>query len=107
MESHLENRKQKRVDEDIEKNMSPDVVILSNHGNYMGKEGVKESSKVLQNLLGKGEYTYKEVQVEKDFAFLEWSGESKDKIIEDGADSFYIKDGKIVFQSVHYTVKPK
>lgn len=40
-----------------------------------------------------------------DYAFLEWRGQSADIHVEDGADSFVIRDGRIVMQSIHYMVR--
>jgi hypothetical protein len=38
--------------------------------------------------------------------FLEWTARSDEAKIEDGADSFCIRDGRIVAQTIHYTVQP-
>lgn len=38
------------------------------------------------------------------FAFLEWTATETGAKVEDGADSFVIEDGKIVAQTIHYTV---
>jgi hypothetical protein len=39
------------------------------------------------------------------YAFLEWRGDAERVTVEDGADSFVIHDGRIVMQSIHYTVR--
>lgn len=39
-----------------------------------------------------------------EMAFLEWTAASKKAIVEDGADSYLIRDGRIVAQTIHYTI---
>ncbi len=39
-------------------------------------------------------------------AFLEWTPRSDSAKLEDGADFFCIRDGRIVAQTIHYTVEP-
>jgi hypothetical protein len=51
------------------------------------------------------EYTYK--AVEGRMAFLEWAYEDADVRVRDGADSYLIEEGKIVAQTIHYTVEQK
>lgn len=106
--AHLSNRLEGKVEKDIEENFSNDIVILSRYGVFNGHEGVRKSSSKLTNQLGDDAvFKYTKKITEGDFAFLEWTGESDKKEVKDGADSFYIKDGKIVFQSIHYTVSDK
>jgi hypothetical protein len=40
-------------------------------------------------------------------AFLAWTAEVEHARVRDGADSFIIKDGWIVAQTIHYTVEAK
>ena len=40
-------------------------------------------------------------------AFLEWAYEDSTTRVRDGADSYLIEDGKIVAQTIHYTVEQK
>jgi hypothetical protein len=51
------------------------------------------------------QYTY--VAVEGRMAFLEWAYEDAQVRVTDGADSYLIEDGKIVAQTIHYTVEQK
>jgi hypothetical protein len=41
------------------------------------------------------------------FALLEWTGTSRIPSVTDGVDSFVIEHGKIVAQTIHYTVISK
>ena len=51
------------------------------------------------------EYTYR--AVEGRMAFLEWAYEDDKVRVRDGVDSYLIEDGKIVVQTIHYTVEQK
>jgi hypothetical protein len=51
------------------------------------------------------QYTY--TSVEGRMAFLEWAYEDATARVRDGADSYLIEDGKIVAQTIHYTVEQK
>jgi len=51
------------------------------------------------------EYTYR--AVEGRIAFLEWAYEDENVRVRDGADSYLIENGKIVAQTIHYTVEKK
>ena len=51
------------------------------------------------------EYTYR--AVEGRIAFLEWAYEDENVRVRDGADSYLIENGKIVAQTIHYTVEQK
>jgi hypothetical protein len=37
-------------------------------------------------------------------AFIEWMVDAGEVRVDDGADSFLIEEGKIVHQTIHYTV---
>ncbi len=51
------------------------------------------------------EYTYR--VVEGRMGFLEWAYEDANVRVRDGADSYLIEEGKIVTQTIHYTVEQK
>jgi hypothetical protein len=59
----------------------------------------------LEEDLPGGDFEYLTRLTTGDYAFLEWRGQSKDIHVEDGADSFVIRDGRIVMQSIHYTLR--
>jgi hypothetical protein len=44
--------------------------------------------------------------IEGEFAVLEWRAKNHSVEVKEPADSFVIRDGKIVFQSIHYKVHP-
>jgi hypothetical protein len=96
------------VREDLERNVSKDIVILINRGTFHGYEGVLELARLLGDELPEHrafQYTY--IAAEGRMAFLEWAYEDATTRVRDGADSYLIEDGKIVAQTIHYTVEPK
>ncbi len=96
------------VEEDIRRNISGDIVILINRGTFRGHEGVRRLAQMLGEELPEQrsfEYTYR--AVEGRMAFLEWAYEDDNVRVRDGADSYLIENGKIVAQTIHYTVEQK
>ncbi len=96
------------LEEDIRRNVSEDIVILINRGVFRGYEGVRQLAGMLGEELPEHhsfEYTY--VVVEGRMGFLEWAYEDSSVRVRDGADSYLIEDGKIVAQTIHYTVEQK
>jgi SnoaL-like protein len=96
------------VEEDMRRNVAEDIVILTNRGTFHGHEGVMQLAVMLAEELPEHEsfqYTY--TSVEGRMAFLEWAYEDATTRVRDGADSYLIEDGKIVAQTIHYTVEQK
>lgn len=107
IESHLNKRIKGDLEADIKENFSTEIVILSSYGIFNGHEGIRASSAKLKQLIGDSVFEYRRVLIEKNYALLEWQAEAEDKEVRDGVDSFTIKDDKIVFQAIHYTVQEK
>lgn len=103
---HLRLAGEHRFDEDIERNVSPDCVVLERRGVFHGREGARELARLLAEELHDAPYVYVNRLVEGRFAFLEWTAEEASARVRDGADSFVIEDGWIVAQTIHYTVEP-
>ena len=99
---------QRIVEEDIRRNVSEEIVILINRGTFRGHEGVRRLAQMLGEELPEHrafEYTYR--AVEGRMAFLEWAYEDDQARVRDGADSYLIEGGKIIAQTIHYTVEQK
>jgi hypothetical protein len=99
---------QRIVEEDMRRNVSEEIVILINRGTFRSHEGVRSLAYMLGEELPEQrsfEYTYR--AVEGRMAFLEWAYEDEDVRVRDGADSYLIENGKIVAQTIHYTVEQK
>lgn len=106
-EDHLRLRKSTSTEEDIERNYAPDVVILASSGTHRGHDGVRETASILKDALPGGTYEYTKTLVDGEFAYLEWTGRSEESVIDDGADSFVIRGGQIVAQTMHYKVRSR
>ena len=103
-EDHLQKRLDGDVEGDIKENFAEDVVLLTGTGILEGHDGVRQSAKEMSKYLGDATFQYNHKFVKGDYAFLEWTAEADGKKVCDGADSFVVKNGKVVFQSIHYQV---
>ncbi len=104
LSDHLALRKHKALEEDIERNYAAEVVLLTHEGTLHGHEGVRESGRLLHRQLPDGEYEYHNLLIEGEVGFLEWTGRGRGTDVCDGADSYLVRDGKIVAQTIHYVV---
>lgn len=52
-------------------------------------------------------FQYTHVAADERVALLEWTYEDAEVRVRDGVDSYLIEDGKIVAQTIHYTVETK
>jgi hypothetical protein len=94
--------------EDLRRNVSEDIVILTSRGTFYGYDGVTELAQLLgEELPEHAAFQYTYVSAEGRMAFLEWAYEDSTTRVRDGPDSYLIEDGKIVAQTIHYTVEPK
>ena len=96
------------LEEDLRRNSSEDIVILKNRGTFHGHDGVRQLAQMLGEELPEHrsfQYIYR--AVEGRMAFLEWAYEDDKVRVRDGADSYLIENGKIVAQTIHYTVEQK
>jgi hypothetical protein len=96
------------LEEDLRRNTSEEIVVLINRGTFRGHEEYRQLAHMLGEELPEHrsfEYTYR--AVEGRMAFLEWAYEDDKVRVRDGADSYLIEGGKIVAQTIHYTVEQK
>jgi hypothetical protein len=106
-DEHLRLAGEHRFEEDIERNVSPEIVILERRGIFRGRDGARELARLLEEELPKAPYIYTNRLIEGRVAFLEWTAEGERARVRDGADSFVIEHGWIVAQTIHYTVEEK
>jgi hypothetical protein len=102
---HLALRSRGEVEQDIERNYDPDVTLIRGGTVYRGQDGVRECARQLRQDIGDAKATYKTARVEGDVAFLEWAIHDNGVVVEDGVDTFVIRNGRIVTNTVHYTVQ--
>jgi hypothetical protein len=96
------------LDDDLVRNVSENIVVLINRGTFRGHDGVRQLAQMLLEELPEHrpfQYTY--VAVEGRVGFLEWTYEDSTVCVRDGVDSYLIEEGKIVAQTIHYTLEPK
>lgn len=84
-----------------------DSFLIMSDGVRRGLEGIRACYRRLNRELPNARFTYKVVVIEHDVGFLEWSADSDTHVVEDGADSYVIRDGYIRAQTIHYTLVPK
>ncbi|WEX09572.1 nuclear transport factor 2 family protein [Chelativorans sp. AA-79] len=101
---HLRCRIAGEVEQDIERNYAPDVVVMTAKGMKKGHAAVRDFAKMLVGHVPPG-YEFPMKLIEGPFAFIEWRAREPGRSVEDGADSFVVQDGKIVFQSIHYSLQ--
>jgi hypothetical protein len=106
-EDHLRESVEGTVEHDLARNYAEDVVILTGRGVYRGHEGIRQLAQLLQEQLPECTFHYVTQEVDGEVAFLEWTADSPRAHIEDGADSYVIRDGRIAVQTIHYTVMPR
>lgn len=96
------------VQEDLRRNVAEDIVILINRGVFRGHDGVMELARMLGDELPEhNAFDYTFVAAEGKVALLEWAYEDATARVRDGVDSYVIEGGKIVAQTIHYTVEQK
>lgn len=105
LEDHLRQATEGSVDTDLESNYDPDVVVLRADGVLRGHDGLRAANDRLQRELPEATYRYRAKVVAGDVAFLEWEATSAAGEVRDGADSYVIRDGRIIAQTIHYTVE--
>lgn len=101
-ESHLENRVRGRLDEDLAENYAEDVVLLTQNSQVRGTAAMRVSADRLAGQIPDAEFVFEAKKVEGPYAFLVWRASSPTHRVECGADSFLIRDGRIVMQTIHY-----
>ncbi len=91
---------------DLERNVADDIVVLTGFGAFEGRDQLRVLAELLDAQLPNARFEYTTVAVRGEVAFLEWRADADGARVRDGADSFVIRDGRIVAQTIHYTVDP-
>ena len=94
------------MEHDLRRNVSEDIVVLLNRGTFRGHDGVRQLAEMLAEELPEHEafeYTY--VAADGRMGLLEWTYTDATVTVRDGVDSYLIEDGKIVAQTIHYTLE--
>jgi hypothetical protein len=102
---HLRESRIGSLEEDLAGNYAQDVIVLTGRGVYRGREGLRQLARLLGQELPSATFEYRTRLVEGEMAFLEWTARAEGAWVEDRADSYLIRNGRIVAQTIHYTVK--
>ena len=96
------------LEDDLRRNVSEDIVVLINRGIFRGFAGVRELAYALAEELPEHRaFDYTFVAAEGRVGLLEWTYEDSHVRVRDGVDSYLIEGGKIVAQTIHYTLEPR
>jgi hypothetical protein len=106
LQDHLDLSKKGSLEDDLTRNYAEDVLLLTTYGIFRGHNGLQKLARILRKEVPDATFEYNKVLVEGEMGFLEWSASSKNVKVKDGADSYVIRDGVIVAQTIHYTVTP-
>lgn len=107
LSDHLRKLQEGHIEEDIYQNYAEDAVVLSGSGIHRGHRGARRAALVLRKSLPGVHLEIRNRVVEGEYALVEWVGHAGDKEVLDGADSFVIRDGRIVAHTSHYTVQAR
>ena len=103
---HLDHAVAGDIETDLQRNYASGVVVLTGFGVFHGHQGLQEANRLLQQQLPSATYQYRTVLDAGEIAFLEWSAASGAGRVDDGADTYHIRDGRIQVQTIHYTITP-
>jgi hypothetical protein len=104
LDDHLRLAAEGDLEGDLERNVAEDIAILTGRGLFRGHAGVRELARQLMEEVPSGEWNYLSTLVADRMAFLEWTVDAGPSRVPDGADSYLIEDGKILAQTIHYTL---
>lgn len=104
-EDHLRLRLEGNLEEDLRRNYAEDVVPLTVNSNATGHEDLRFSAERLSRQLPEAEFSIAAKQVRGPYALLIWSASSPRFHAVEGADTFVIRDDKIVLQTIHYGLR--
>ncbi|MDO5577363.1 MAG: hypothetical protein Q4F84_09810 [Fibrobacter sp.] len=104
LESHILFLVSWNIGADIETNYSADCVLVSSYGVFHGWDGLRNAAELFEIQVPEANLLYTRKSWYAEVAFLEWQANSDKTYIDNGADTYVIRNGKIVIQTSHYTV---
>jgi hypothetical protein len=106
LDDHLVTSLNGNVEDDLARNYAQEVVVVSNWGVKHGHEGVREMARLLRLQLPDCTFAYRIRLIEDGIGLLEWTAQSPAGSVNDGVDSYVVRDGLIQAQTIHYTLTP-
>lgn len=104
LDDHPRCRSAGDIERDLERNYATDVVILSSTRAAEGHDAARWFHAILRNHVP-GDFEFPVKHIRGPYAFIEWRAREPGRSDEDGADSFVIENGRIVLQTIHYTLQ--
>jgi hypothetical protein len=105
IERHLELTAEGDIERDLQENYSPEVAFLKDGSVERGHEARRRLNACLERELPDMKLTIRKLIVDGEVALLEWTAKADGSCVEDGIDSFVVRDGKITAHTISYTVK--
>ena len=104
LDDHLARRSAGDLDGDLTTNYHPNIMILHAGGAVRGHDGVRRLASLLSRYHGNGSFQCHRVLTTDELAVIEWSGLGgrTDTLTLEGMESFIVRAGLIVAQTVHY-----
>jgi ketosteroid isomerase-like protein len=108
----IENHIQRFRNGDIEgilDDYAPDAMLFTPVGVLKGRSEIKPLFQAMLAEFGKPDSseTVRTAIFEGNYAYLVWSGQTADNVYEFATDTFFLRDGKILFQSFAAKISPK
>lgn len=101
-EDHLRLRSAGDLETDLQMNYADDVILLCEFGALTGRDAVRQSARRLGLQLPEARFEFPTKCVYGEYAFLVWTARSQQYKVDHGADSFVIRGGRIVVQTIFY-----
>ena len=89
--------------DEIVADYADDALFITPNGVLHGKDGVRAGFTKLFGELPNPRFDVRTRILEGDVLFLEWSATADGVRADDGVETFLVRDGQIVLQTVHYT----
>jgi ketosteroid isomerase-like protein len=95
--------------EGILSDYAPEAVLFTADGPLKGPAAMRPLFEAMVAEFAKPgmTFTMKQLAVEGDYAYIVWTAETADNVYELGTDTYAVRDGKIVVQSMTARVTPK
>jgi len=103
-DDHLRLSEMGDFETDLRRNFSIDIIVLMENKIYRGHEEVRGLAKRLLRELPNGKYQNSVILLDEEIGMLEWKAQSDETEVLDGVDSYLFRDGKIIAQTIRYTV---
>ena len=101
----LDRRCRGDLEGDLATNYAGNVAVLSKDGVFHGHDGIRCTAKMLERMLPNANFSYDIIRTAGEVALLSWSARADSGAATcHGADTFLVRDGRIVAQTIHYEV---